>query len=249
MKVVSLVPSITETLIRCGVEVVARTRYCIHPAAAVADIAVVGGTKGVNWERCAKLKPDLVIFDREENRLQMAEECPYPWHATHITSVDTVGPELARLATLLGNDKLAAMAVQWSELAALPARPRGSWLQLPAVQHWLGEVPETVTRLEYIIWRDPWMAVGLQTFIGSMLTKLGYADLLSPHAQAYPQLDDTQLRGTGTFCLFSSEPYPFGRHADVLRASGYHGAIVDGEAFSWFGIRSYRFLRAQLIPE
>ncbi|SVA87197.1 uncharacterized protein METZ01_LOCUS140051, partial [marine metagenome] len=63
VKVVSLVPSLTETLLACGVEVVGRTRYCIHPAETVRDISVVGGTKGVNWQRVSELSPDLVIMD------------------------------------------------------------------------------------------------------------------------------------------------------------------------------------------
>ncbi|MDP6374701.1 MAG: helical backbone metal receptor [Pseudomonadales bacterium] len=67
MKVVSLVPSLTETLPACGVEVVGRTRYCVHPAGFVSDIAVVGGTKGVNWQKVADLAPDLVVMDKEEN--------------------------------------------------------------------------------------------------------------------------------------------------------------------------------------
>ena len=65
MRVICLVPSLTETLIECGVNVVGRTRFCIHPKDRVEQIAKVGGTKGVNWERCAQLEPDLVVFDRE----------------------------------------------------------------------------------------------------------------------------------------------------------------------------------------
>ena len=73
MRVVSLVPSLTETLLECGVEVVGRTRFCIHPADKVADIPAVGGTKEVNWQRCLALEPDLVVMDKEENTLEMAQ--------------------------------------------------------------------------------------------------------------------------------------------------------------------------------
>jgi len=71
-----LVPSLTETLLACGVEVVGRTRYCIHPSEAVRDITVVGGTKGVDWGRVVELAPDLVVMDKDENTREMAESCP-----------------------------------------------------------------------------------------------------------------------------------------------------------------------------
>ena len=66
-----MVPSLTETLIDCGVEVVGRTRFCIHPLDKIRTIPVVGGTKEVNWGRCAKLNPNLVVFDKEEEAMMI----------------------------------------------------------------------------------------------------------------------------------------------------------------------------------
>ncbi|NND83154.1 MAG: Fe3+-siderophores ABC transporter protein [Gammaproteobacteria bacterium] len=246
MRVISLVPSLTETLLECGVEVVGRTRFCVHPVESVKDITKVGGTKGVDWTRCAALRPDLVIFDREENLKAMADECPFPWHATHITSVDSAGPELARLAESLNNAGLAQMAADWVALAARPARQMAPIAELPGVIDWLQPPPDSVQQLNYIIWRDPWMAVARHTFIGSVLERLGYAPLLAEFDSVYPELEEAQMQTEGCVNLFSSEPYPFARHTDALRAAGYHGALVDGECFSWFGIRSYRFLQAHL---
>lgn len=86
MRVVSMVPSWTETLLEAGrdaadFELVGRTRYCVHPADLAASITAVGGTKEINWDRVSELKPDLVIFDREENPKSMADRSPYPWLA------------------------------------------------------------------------------------------------------------------------------------------------------------------------
>ncbi|MEJ2721897.1 MAG: helical backbone metal receptor, partial [bacterium] len=69
-RIVSLVPSITETLIELGAgrRIAGVTDYCIHPAAAVAGIAKVGGTKGLSMDRIRSLDPDLVIANKEENR-------------------------------------------------------------------------------------------------------------------------------------------------------------------------------------
>ncbi|WP_428610259.1 helical backbone metal receptor, partial [Sedimenticola sp.] len=76
MRVVSLIPSITESLIDCHVNLVGRSRFCIHPVPQVGHIPVVGGTKQVDWQAMACLAPDLVVLDREENTREMAESCP-----------------------------------------------------------------------------------------------------------------------------------------------------------------------------
>ena len=103
-------PSLTETLIACGVEVVGRTRFCIHPAEVVSSIPIVGGTKDVDWDLCRRLDPDLVIMDREENTRPMAESCPIAWHATHVTSVGTVASDLGSLAGRLQSRRLQELA-------------------------------------------------------------------------------------------------------------------------------------------
>ena len=63
----SLVPSWTETLICAGVDVVGRTRFCIHPEGKVGSIAALGGTKNLKSQELMNLKPDLIILDQEEN--------------------------------------------------------------------------------------------------------------------------------------------------------------------------------------
>ncbi len=69
-RIVSLVPSITETLIELGAgnRVVGITNYCIHPARAVEIIPRLGGPKSISIEKIDALQPDLVITDKEENR-------------------------------------------------------------------------------------------------------------------------------------------------------------------------------------
>lgn len=242
MRVVSLVPSLTETLVDCGVNVVGRTRFCIHPADKVGDIAVVGGTKEVNWAKVEKLKPDLVVLDREENTKQTADQCPYDWVATHVTSVDNVGDELLKLAVKLSSSKLEIMAMNWQVLARKGDKSFSGWHSIPGLQNRLHNQHRNYARIEYIIWRNPWMAVSQSTFIASVLKKLGYADYLSHHESAYPVLDDVKMSDKNTFFLFSSEPYPFDRQLAYLREQGFNGVTVDGELYSWFGIRSYRYL-------
>ncbi|MBL6691646.1 MAG: Fe3+-siderophores ABC transporter protein [Pseudomonadales bacterium] len=243
MRVISLVPSLTETLIDCGINVVGRTRFCIHPEHSVESIAVVGGTKDVNWDLCETLKPDLVVMDREENTLPMAEDCPFPLHATHVTSIESVGTELQKLASVVSDTALDQLGKDWQVLADIPDLDFRGFTELPAVFDRVGERSSGFERIEYMIWRNPWMAVSQQTFIGSVLKKVGLSDFMPDHEKPYPELDASRLPDPDTYYLFSSEPYPFGRHVDALSQAGFNGALVDGEFYSWFGSRSYRLLK------
>lgn len=246
MRVVSFVPSLTETLIECGVNVVGRTRFCIHPAEKVAAITVVGGTKEASWDKLASLKPDLVIFDREENRKQMADDCPYPWVATHITSVDNIGSELSTIAQSTASEKLEKVSQDWQLLAQKSDKPFSGWHNIPGLLSEVNNRQKNYSKIEYIIWRNPWMAVSQDTFIASVLKKLGFASFLPNHGSAYPSLDEVVMSDEDTFFLFSSEPYPFKRYLPDLKERGFNGAVVDGELYSWFGIRSFRYLSKHL---
>lgn len=245
MRVVCLVPSLTETLLHCGVDVVGRTRFCIHPTERVKAISIVGGTKGVDWEKISALAPDLVVFDKEENLKSMAEACSYPWHATHITSIGDIAENLFSLATVLQCEPLKQHADEWRQLASRPNLENIQWSNLPGQLKGLkSQKPAAhIDRIEYVIWRDPWMAVGANTFIGSVLSKVGFSDYLATHDEPYPVLAPLDLQRDDTFYLFSSEPYPFLKHIETLKAEAYQGAIVDGEFYSWFGVRSYRAIK------
>lgn len=244
MKVVSLVPSLTETLVASGVEVVGRTRYCIHPADAVKAIPIVGGTKSVHWDRICDLGADLVIMDREENTREMADECPLPWFATHVTSVDDAGIELEKLGSELSSSSMQELAEGWRQIAESPAAEFPGWQGIPGTESMIGS-PEEFDRLEYMIWREPWMAVGPNTFIHSVLQKVGLGPYLKSYNKPYPEIEQ-QLPEPGTFYLFSTEPYPFARYRDQLEVEGFKGALVDGEFYSWFGVRSYQKLLEHL---
>ncbi len=242
MRVICLVPSLTESLLECGVSVVGRTRFCIHPVDRVAGIQVVGGTKAVDWAACSALDPDLIILDREENTREMADSCPFPWAAVHITAVGNVGPELRKLAQQVASDELFQLAENWIRVADRGTLPFPGWYRIPGAQATLSGPTGGLSRLEYVIWRKPWMVIGPDTFIYSMLRRVGFGDYLQPHESRYSELSEDAMSRSDTFYLFSSEPYPFAGSEELLRTSGIAGAIVDGELYSWYGLRSYRFL-------
>lgn len=243
MRVACLVPSWTETLLECGVNVVARTRFCVHPRERVGAIPAVGGTKDLDRDRLANAEPDILLLDREENLAAMAEGHACPVHATHVRAVDDVPRELENLSRILGNAGLASIAAEWREALAAPAYPRERVRELPGVLRWL-KIPEREPeQVLYLIWRGPWMAVSRGTFVGSMLTQVGIGGRIPRFAEPYPKLDLSAYDPATTLLLFSSEPYPFGKKPQELLGLGFPCALVDGEAYSWFGVRSLRFLQ------
>ncbi|MBO9668659.1 MAG: Fe3+-siderophores ABC transporter protein [Bdellovibrio sp.] len=243
MRVVSMVPSWTETLLKAGVNVVGRTRYCIHPPKMITNIPIVGGTKDVAWDLVTDLKPDIVLLDEEENPLEMAEECPLPMLTTHVSSIETLQKELVKLGEYFENPTLMELAVDCLDILEKPT-PKFNQNKIPGFMEWVKMPTQEYNKVVYLIWKKPWMAVSKETYIGSVLNKLGIQVVEFPEGEKYPviELEDHQ----DALCLFSSEPYPFAKKISDLKALGVEGAIVDGECFSWFGVRSIEFLKRNL---
>ena len=244
MRIVCLVPSWTESLVEAGANVVGRTRYCVHPRERVADIAVVGGTRDVDWAGVRAVEPDLLVLDRQENPRSIAEQSPVPWVATEVISVESAGRELDRLGDRLKQPELSAMAERWRKVCARFARvrPDPGWLELPGVLEWVRPPGSEVERFACVIWKDPWKVVGSDTFVGSMFDVLGYGSRMLRLQERYPDVRLEDLDPRRTLLLFASEPYPFAGRGDILAELPFASAIVDGECYSWFGLRALRFL-------
>jgi ABC-type Fe3+-hydroxamate transport system substrate-binding protein len=73
LRIVSLVPSQTELLVYLGLEkhLVGVTKFCVHPKGLKNHVKQIGGTKNVDIQKVIDLKPDLVIGNKEENRILM----------------------------------------------------------------------------------------------------------------------------------------------------------------------------------
>lgn len=242
MRVVSMVPSWTETLIECGVNVVGRTRFCIHPKEKVKSVEVVGGTKDIKWEKVKALDPDLMIFDREENPESMASESPYPYYASHIRSIGDVSQDLEGMADEIGSNRLRDLARRWSTVADRKRQPCGSLENIPGMVEWVKKPGPKIDRFAYIIWKDPWMAVSKDTFIGSIFEWLGFGDMMMNFDKSYPEIPLEKLDPERTLLLFSTEPFPFLKQKKAIEKLPFAMGIVDGEPYSWFGVRSVKFL-------
>ena len=244
MRVVCMVPSWTETLLACGVNLVGRTRYCIHPAEDVAGIAIVGGTKDVQWHKVAKLAPDLVIFDKEENTKPMADSCPYPYIATHVESVQDMPRALRLLAQQLNNQALIGLAARFQRVLNNPVSISAG--ALPLVEHKdaaASSVLDCARPWLYLIWRKPYMSIGRHTFIYSVFAHLGLSQKLLAFEPNYPELSFDDIAALNPVLLCSTEPYPFAKQLTTTQQELQLPAVLlDGEPLCWYGIRCLRYL-------
>lgn len=245
VRIISLVPSWTETLIAAGHTPVGRTRYCLHPSPEVDSIPIVGGTKNVDWDKIRSLKPDLLILDKEENPFEFSQQ-GIPYWASHVKDGQSLSLAFQELSKVLGSSNFLKFHLEMEEVLKaqpLKATPENLPGCLEVLKPWSGD-----EKFTYVIWRKPWMAVHPETYIGFVLEKLGYKlKVWKPAPPYYPEID-LEVRDDQVY-LFSSEPFPFLKQKDELLKLGVKGALVDGECFSWFGIRSLNFLKKALqIP-
>jgi ABC-type Fe3+-hydroxamate transport system substrate-binding protein len=246
MKVACLIPSWTETLVECGVNVVGRSRFCIHPSERVSNISIIGGTKDLDFEKLKVTGADVLLLDKEENLKSMKEKSEIPVLVTHVDGIESAASELKFLANELKSTELANLATRYQKITRAKQRP-WNWHQIPSQMAPLNQNKDPYERLIYLIWKKPWMSVNRDTYIGSVIKKLGGENYLEIFEEKYPKIDLEKYDKQKTFFLFSSEPFPFGKFQTQLLDEGFHGAIVDGESYSWFGIRSLRFLERSLI--
>jgi ABC-type Fe3+-hydroxamate transport system substrate-binding protein len=212
---------------------VGRTRFCIHPTN---NLPIVGGTKDLDAQRLKELKPDLLIVDREENLPAMAEHMPT--HITHVESIQSMPDEIEKLSHTLKNKNLQKLAEDWRQEIARPNPQQTP----PGIIEWIKKPAQKPEQILYLIWRGPWMTVSPNTFPGSMLQHLGQP--IAEQPAKYPEIDLADFDPEKTLLLFSSEPYPFHKKAKELHALNFPSAIVNGESYTWFGIRSLKFLKS-----
>jgi ABC-type Fe3+-hydroxamate transport system substrate-binding protein len=236
MRIVSLCPSITESLVALGLgaELVGITRYCIHPRETVRSVRKVGGTKNPDLAAIRELGPDLVFLNAEENRAEdvAALSAAHRVDVSHPRSAGEVPALLRRFGALTGRE---AEAEAWARrieeaLAAL-----------------LRERPPRFT-VAYLIWKEPWMAVAGGTYVSDLLALAGGENVFAGADAPYPVVSEEELAATRPdVVLLPDEPFPFReRDADAWRARlpGTDVRRVSGDDFCWHGVRTLRGLAA-----
>lgn len=228
-RIISLVPSQTELLSYFGLEeeVVGITKFCVHPEAWFHTKTRVGGTKNVNFEKIAELKPDLIICNKEENKksdVQFFTEKYEVW-TSDIHNLDDAYRMIASLGEIVNKTK---------EAEQLISRIKINFEELN------DNIGDGLRAL-YLIWKDPFMAAGEDTFINCMMEKCNLVNVLKNKPERYPELTTEQIRDLNPdVILLSSEPYPFKeKHIQEfnLYFPGTLCVLVNGEYFSWYGSR------------
>jgi len=233
MRIVSLVPSLTELLCQLGLRerLVGRTGFCIHPRDALRDVPRIGGTKDVDIERVRALAPTHVVVNVDENEKPTVERLAEFVPEIVVTHPITVDDNLALIESFgerFGVREIAQRMVERQREALHRVRTRRF-------------APVDVL---YLIWKDPWMSIGRDTFIAHMLDTVALHSVVTDAQPRYPQVDDPSVDARGArVVLLSSEPYRFlERHRLALqRAAGRDSpmfATIDGEMTSWYGTRA-----------
>jgi len=225
VRVISLVPSATETLLALGVTPVACTRFCEQPG-----IDTVGGTKDPEVAQISLLKPDLVVVNDEENRFEDVErlrKLDLPIHEMSPRSVAEVGPAVTALANAVG----AAVPDPFAPEAWRP------WLDQRRRQR-----TGAPRRTFVLVWRRPWMTLAGDTYGSSLLQLLGCFNVFTGRGVRYPTVELGEAAGRSPdLVLLPTEPYPFKeRHANEVSAAipDADVVIVDGQDLFWWGIRT-----------
>ncbi|MCM3712235.1 ABC transporter substrate-binding protein [Sporosarcina luteola] len=225
-RIVSLCPGITDTLfsLNLDAEIVGRTRFCIHPKGKVENVPVVAGTKDIKLEAILEVQPDLIIVEKEENTKEIVEELEkhFPVYVAEVQSVDDAFRMIEDIGSLTDRNEAA------SELAG-------------AIREQFESLPKaTGKRIAYVIWRKPYMVVGKDTYINSLLEKMGFINPFTEADGRYPAVTaDEFLRAELDFVFLSSEPFPFKeKHLkeflDMMPET--EPVLIDGEMF-WYGPR------------
>ncbi len=241
-RVVSLVPSWSELLFALGAAdaLVGVTDFCVHPAEGVGSKRRIGGTKNPDIAAIEALRPELVIANKEENRrrdVERLEAAGVRVFVTYARTVPEAVTEMRALGRIVGRAaeaerSAAEVETALAELAAAPPRRR--------------------PRVAALVWRDPLMAVGGDTFANDLLERAGGENpFASAAAGRYPRLERRELEAAAPdVLLLPTEPYRFEERdrlefleLDCPAARSGRVHLLEGELLSWYGPRMARALR------
>lgn len=229
MRIISVVPSLTELLFDLGLEkeLVGITRFCIHPKDQVKKITKVGGTKSLKLERISDLQPDIIIANKEENAQADIEYLQQHFNVL-LTDIFTLDEALESILEIGKQTKVLSQAQQLVK-------------EIKVEFDQLKPFTRPQNKVGYFIWENPMMISGRLTFINDILEKLGFENMDSDLESRYPEVNEEQiLRLKPDFLFLSSEPFPFKEKQKLIfeqRFPNTRVVLVDGEMFSWYGSR------------
>lgn len=227
-RIVSLVPSQSELLADLGLlpQLVGVTKFCEHPAQLKKQITVVGGTKQVHFDKIMALSPEVILCNKEENTREMVEALR-DIAPVHVSDIKTITDSL-RLITSYGH-----LFDCEDRAKALRNKIENGYKQFEVAMSEVASIP-----VLYVIWKNPWMVAGQDTFIHEMLTLARFKNLAPTGGSRYPEIEWESFEKRETQILLSSEPFPFSEeHVAAFQQDGWIAHRVDGTYFSWYGSR------------
>ncbi|HUY26855.1 MAG TPA: helical backbone metal receptor [Candidatus Binataceae bacterium] len=243
-RIVSLVPSWTETLFALGIgdRVVGVTKFCVSPPDAVAPLAKIGGTKNPDLRAIANLKPDLIIANAEENRREDVERMRaqgIPVLTTYPRTVPGAVESLLKMGRAIGCEPEAA------------ALAREITLTVSEIEAGMGVWAKLRLRVFCPIWKKPWMAFNADTYAHDVLRMLGYNNIFAAAGERYPMTTlEAALDLRPDIVLLPDEPYEFSdRDVEELRTTLPPGLsrrvlIVSGRDLHWYGVHMVAGLKS-----
>ena len=224
-RIISAVPSTTEFLFDLGLEgkVISRTRFCRYPKDKIERLPNIGGTKSLHVDKIRLLNPDLILANEEENNKAQIEALmeEFPVYVCKVRSFEDA------LQNILNTGKITDTEVKSFEIAN---RIRSGFQELPK--------REKAIKVLYLIWKNPYMTIGKDTFINSMLEMCGFKNIDTKPEERYPNLTPEDIKALNPEIVFlSTEPFPFAEsHIGEIQKLLPNAKIelVDGEMFSWY---------------
>jgi ABC-type Fe3+-hydroxamate transport system substrate-binding protein len=227
-RIISIVPSQTELLYDLGLdeEVVGITKFCVHPETWFKTKTRVGGTKQLNLKTIEGINPDLIIANKEENTKEQIDELALNYRLW-ISDIRTL-PDALQMINSVG------------EITNRGEKAKQMIAEIECNFEVLAVRKTKTLKTAYLIWRNPYMAAGGDSFINEMMKYCALENIFET-TMRYPTItEDDLLKNNCELLLLSSEPFPFKeKHVDelALRLPGIKIVLVDGEMFSWYGSR------------
>lgn len=197
-RIVSLVPSQTELLVDLGLneQIVGVTKFCVHPEELRKEKTIVGGTKQVRFDKIKNLKPDIILCNKEENTQEMVLELEKiaPVWVSDIKTVEDCCKMVLSLGQLFAKQDAAIQITQQIQVES------------KLFAEFINNKPSL--KVAYLIWKDPYMVAGNDTFINTLLELNNFKNIFLNLEGRYPEIPLEKLN-KADLILLSSEPYPF----------------------------------------
>jgi len=272
-RVVSLVPSVTESLFELGFgdKVVGITDYCVRPAPLLGNLVRVGGPKRPDLDVISALSPDIVIANQEETQQEIVEELAHKGIKVWLIfpkSVDESMNLLRQYLALFHSDKNVMkvnslqVAIDYARIAAETERQTAYFCPI-----WY----------EHEDGLDWWMTFNQETYPHDLLRLFGGINVFAARERLYPKSADLGqvksepagkrdtryprvtaaevIKAQPELILLPSEPYNFGEQDKLLILSTFadtpavqNGRVyfIDGSCLTWYGVRVAKAL--QTLP-